>query len=118
MSSEESTDSSRTILWSKRAQDDLTAIGDYIARDNPRAALSWVNKLIEDIERAAMMPLAGRAVPEFAERKDIREVLRRSHRIVYQVMSDSIIVLTIFESHRLFPEDAIGGPDDESPRPH
>lgn len=31
------------ILWSQQAKDDLVAIGDYIAKDNPRAAMQWVN---------------------------------------------------------------------------
>jgi len=66
------------ILWSDRAKDDLAAIGDYIAADNPRAAMQWVDTRISDVERAAAMPLAGRIVPEYADRRDIREVFRRT----------------------------------------
>lgn len=95
------------ILWSDRAKDDLAAIGDYIAADNPTAATRWVERLVADVERAAEMPLAGRVVPEYADRHDIREVLRRTYRIVYRVRAEAIEVLTIFEGHRLFP-DAVG----------
>ena len=101
----------RQIRWSDRAKDDLTAIGDYIASDSPFAAMRWVDLLISDVERAAEMPLAGRVVPEYAEREDIREVLRRTYRIVYRVSDDVIEVLTIFEGHRLFPTETV--PDDE-----
>jgi len=100
------------ILWSDRAKDDLAAIGDYIAADNPRAAMQWVDKLISDVERAAAMPLAGRIVPEHADRRDIREVLRRTYRIVYRVRDEAIEMLTIFEGHRLLPEEAIPDSDE------
>ena len=44
--------------------------------------------------------MAGRIVPEF-ERRDIREVLFRNYRIVYRVKEDQILILTVFEGHRL-----------------
>ena len=106
MTGRKKADRSLNILWSDRAKDDLVAIGDYIAADNPRAAMQWVDKLMSDVERAATMPLAGRIVPEYADRSDIREVFRRKCRIVYRVRDEAIEVLTIFEGHRLFPEDA------------
>ncbi len=83
------------IQWSDRAKEDLATIGDYIAADNPAAAMRWVEILIADTERAAGMPLAGRVVPEF-EREDIREVLRRSYRIVYRIRGDTLEVLAVF----------------------
>jgi len=101
------------ILWSDRARDDLGAIGEYIAADNPRAARRWVDRLIADVERAAAMPFAGRVVPEYADRQDIREVVRRTYRIVYRVREDAIEVLTIFEGHRLFPEDVAPDTNEE-----
>lgn len=39
------------IHWSDQARDDLAAIGDYIAADNPVAAMRWVDRLIADVER-------------------------------------------------------------------
>jgi len=51
-------------------------------------------------------------VPEYADRQDLREVFRRTYRIVYRVSGDAIELLTIFEGHRLFPSDAM--PDDDA----
>jgi len=48
------------------------------------------------------MPRAGRRVPELG-RHDVREVVVRSYRIVYQLSPDGIVVLVVFESHRQFP---------------
>ena len=46
----------------------------------------------------------GRMVPELM-RDDIRETLVASYRIVYQIRTDDLLVLTIFEGHRLLPLD-------------
>jgi toxin ParE1/3/4 len=98
------------IRWTERATADLEAIGDYIAQDKPVAAARWVEGLIAMAERAALLPLAGRRVPELA-RDDIREVRKRTYRIVYRVAPGRIDVLTVFEGHRQFPRDAA---EDES----
>jgi len=33
-----------SIVWSRRAEEDLAAIGDYIAADNPAAAMRCVER--------------------------------------------------------------------------
>lgn len=101
------------IRWSDQAKNDLAAIGEYIAADNPVAAARWIEHLIADVERAAEMPRAGRVVPEYADHRDVREFLRRTYRIVYRIRDDAIEVLTIFEGHRLFPTGVL--PEDEHP---
>ena len=47
----------------------------------------------------------GRVVPEEG-RPNIREVFLRTYRIVYRVRVGSILVLTVFDGHRLFPPGA------------
>ena len=93
-----------SVVWTDRALSDLEAIGDYIAADNPRAAARSVGLLMAAAERAALVPMAGRRVPELG-RDDVREVFKRTYRIVYRVTSDRIEILTVFEGHRLFPRD-------------
>ena len=46
-----------------------------------------------------IMPHAGRLVPEFG-RDDLREVLLGTYRIIYQVHTDEIWVVTVIEGHR------------------
>jgi plasmid stabilization system protein ParE len=100
------------VVWTDRALDNLRAIGDFIARDNPAAAEKWVGTLMTAAESAAETPLAGRVVPEF-KREDVRELLRRTYRIVYRVREQSLEVLTVFEGHRRFPQGVL--PDTSSP---
>ena len=95
-----------TISWSYRARRDLLDIGDFIARDKPEAATRWVGQIIDAIERAAVFPTAGRVVPE-AGRDDVREIILDHYRIVYQTRGNEIIVLTIFEGHKLLSGSVI-----------
>lgn len=88
------------IRWTERAIADLFAIGDYIARDNPNAARSWVERLRQRAVAAEHLPNAARVVPEIG-RRDVREVFLRTYRIVYRIVDDGIVVLTVFEGRRL-----------------
>jgi addiction module RelE/StbE family toxin len=99
------------IEWTERAVADLRAIDDYIAANNPQAAERWVGRLIAKAEAAARLPMVGRVVPEKRE-SDLREVFLRTYRIVYRVREGGILVLTVFEGHRLFPRSAADASDD------
>jgi toxin ParE1/3/4 len=67
-----------------------------------------VATLLSAAEYAAASPGAGRRVPELG-RDDIREVLKGKYRIVYRVTAERVEVLTVFEGHRLFPDDVPPG---------
>ena len=90
------------VRWTLRAQSDLLEIARFIARDNPDAARRWVAMLRKRARAAARMPRVGRRVPELG-RDDVREVVVRRYRIVYQLSPDGIVVLVVFESHRQLP---------------
>jgi plasmid stabilization system protein ParE len=92
------------VAWTDRALNDLHAVGDYIALDNPAAAEKWVNRLLRTAESIATLPLAARVVPELG-RPDVRETFERTYRIVYLVRANSVLILTVFEGHRCFPDD-------------
>lgn len=100
------------LRWTQRAVSDLEAIDAYIAADDPDAAERWIGRLMEHASKAAWTPYAGRAVPEL-RRTEIRELMLRSYRIVYRIQGEEIHVLTVFEGHRLFPEDVNIDPDSE-----
>jgi plasmid stabilization system protein ParE len=68
--------------------------GEYIAQDNIEAAEKWMAEIIEKVERIVDFPEQGRVVPE-NRRANVREILYKSHRIVYRIASKNILVLTI-----------------------
>ena len=98
------------LFWTETAKKDLMAIRRFIAADNPNAARQWIARLRDRARNILPVPESGRIVPEFS-REDIRELIEGNYRIVYQVFPDHIVVLTVFEEHRLFPEGTMPGAD-------
>jgi toxin ParE1/3/4 len=94
---------SKPLVWTDRAIADLEQIGEYIALDDPVAAERWVEVLLAVAQRASELPFSGRVVPELG-RNDVRELLKRSYRIIYRILEDRVEVLTVFEGHRRLPE--------------
>ena len=88
------------LRWSERSVNDLIAIKRYISRDNPQIANKWIAKLRQRAKSTTETPLKGRIVPEFNQ-VDIREVFLGNYCIVYKVKVDEILILTLFEGHKL-----------------
>jgi plasmid stabilization system protein ParE len=93
------------LVWTAEAVSDLESIRDFIAQTSPHYANVVVAGLVEAMDRVRVFPESGRTVPEL-RRRDVREVIRGSHRIVYRVRSDgdAVEVLTVFRASRAFPE--------------
>lgn len=89
------------LVWTNRARTDLDSIMDFIAKDSPQNAITFIDKLINHSEMIIDNPKIGRIVPEFSS-PHIREILHKNYRIVYRLIDEEIQVLTVFEGHRLF----------------
>ena len=94
------------LFWTEEAFKRLSEIEDYISRDNPNAAVEFVDKLISLAESLTANPEKGRVVPELSLEK-IRELLYKNYRIVYLIKKNSIEILTIFEGHQLLKKEEV-----------
>ena len=94
------------IFWTKEALLRLQDIEEYISKDNPVAAIEFVDKLISVAETLTDNPERGRVVPELSM-DNIRELIHRNYRIVYLVKKNSIDILTVFEGHQLLKKEEI-----------
>ncbi|MDA3903794.1 MAG: type II toxin-antitoxin system RelE/ParE family toxin [Desulfuromusa sp.] len=90
------------IVWTEQALRCLVDIEAYIATDDPAVAVVFVEKLIRRTDVLIDQPFSGRFVPEVPGR-DLRELIEGNYRIVYRVNSSIVEILTVFESHKLFP---------------
>lgn len=88
------------VILSVLAENDLQDITDYIARDNPRRALTFGNELMARCSKLKQAPLA------FPARDDLAEGLRmmpyRRYLIFYTVHPGEIIIERILHSARDF----------------
>jgi len=94
------------LRWTNEALIRLQEIEEFIAKDNPGAAVKFVDKLISLAETIPENPEKGRIVPELSI-EHIRELLHKNYRIVYLIKKKSIEVLTVFEGHQLLKKDEI-----------
>lgn len=63
-----------------------------------------VEKILESTRMLSEFPYSGRTVPELGI-KTIRELLIYSFRLIYQVREDTILIVAVIHSKRLFDID-------------
>ena len=90
------------IIWSPIAIDRTTEIAEYIAQDNPSAAMIWVETLFDKVEILKSSPKSGRVVPE-SNRDDIRELIYGNYRLIYRVDKNILSVLTVRHGKQILP---------------
>ncbi|WP_175852328.1 type II toxin-antitoxin system RelE/ParE family toxin [Burkholderia cepacia] len=69
------------------AIDELEAVADDIARDNPQRAVTFVREIRDKCTSLAAMPLAFPLVPRF-ERHGVRHRVYGNYQIFYRVVGD------------------------------
>ena len=82
------------IIWSAEARKELRAIRRFIARDSEYYAARMVASIVERVEKMAVHPTQGHPVHEYPE-QPLREVHEDPYRIIYQVSSERIEIITI-----------------------
>lgn len=87
------------LSWSRQADEDVSGIFDYIARDSPVYASRMVARIESAAISASNLPEAGAMVDEYNQ-PDLRQVLAGSYRIIYRMEPDQIVVLTVIHGAR------------------
>jgi plasmid stabilization system protein ParE len=87
--------------FSMTAEFDLEEIGDYIARDNPLRALSFVQELRKRCEKLVSFPEAAQIHPELGE--GVRLVPYGRYAICYTVHPDIVRIERIISGGRNLP---------------
>ena len=80
------------LVFSSRARSDLLAIAEYIARDNPVRAESFVGQLEKRCLDLIKVPHSGAAV---MERAGVRRIVHGRYLIFYRVDQDWLRILAV-----------------------
>jgi plasmid stabilization system protein ParE len=88
------------ILWSPLAIERAYEEARYIAQDKPHAALEWLDRLFDSTDRLEKFPLSGRVVAEIGL-PEYREIIYKSHRVIYRVDQSAVAILTVRRSSQL-----------------
>ena len=79
------------VTLSTRARRDLEGIRNYIEKDNPARAISFVGELRDTAKRIGDMPRAFPLVPRY-EQHGIRRRSYNGYGILYSVQPDRVFV--------------------------
>ncbi|MFC6197775.1 type II toxin-antitoxin system RelE/ParE family toxin [Ponticaulis profundi] len=91
------------VIWTPEAEQDRADIMDFIAADSPSAAIHMDQLFGEAAARLAHHPFMGKP----GQRPDTRELIPHpSYRLVYAVNQDTVWVLTLIHTARLWPSAA------------
>jgi toxin ParE1/3/4 len=83
------------------AEQDIEVIGDYIARDDPARAVSFVGELREQCMRIADNPLGYRERPELAP--GLRSCAHGNYVIFFDASPDVVEVVRVLHGARDLP---------------
>lgn len=87
------------VIWTEPALQELDAMAEYIALDNPAAAGRLVEEVFDKTERLADFPQSGRIPPELPN-SIYREVLVPPCRIFYREEGNRVLVLYVMREER------------------
>ena len=88
------------IVWSEPALSDLDAIADYIALENPAAAIELVKRVIGHVEQLADHPESG-GRPLELKRSRYRQIVEPPCRVFYRYDGRTVYILHVMRSERL-----------------
>lgn len=89
------------LLWSSRARRTRAAAIDYIARDNPRAALDQLDAIGRQVEILKDHPAIGRPGRVAGTRELV--ISRTPFILVYRIDDDAIRILHCLHGARQWP---------------
>ena len=88
------------IVWTEPALNDLDAIADYIALENPAAAAELVRRVFEHIEQLEDHPESG-SRPAELKKSRYRQIVEPPCRLFYRYEGSRVFVLYVMRSERL-----------------
>ena len=91
------------VRWADRALDDLNAIGEYIALDNPEAAKRVVKRIFEAADRLETFLRSGKKIPECPSLPH-RELVVPPCRLFYRMDGGVLWIVHVIRSERILRE--------------
>ncbi|PKU23192.1 type II toxin-antitoxin system RelE/ParE family toxin [Telmatospirillum siberiense] len=88
------------VRWTPEAEQDRYSVVEYIAANNPRAAIKMDELFGDSVAMLADFPLMGRVgiIPGTREL-----ILHESYRVVYEVEEETVWVLALVHTARQWP---------------
>jgi toxin ParE1/3/4 len=89
------------VVWTEPALNDLDAIADYIALDNPAAARELVKRVFRHVEQLRSHSDSGSKPPKLRGWR-YRQIVEPPCRVFYRRDGDTVYVLYVMRGERQF----------------
>jgi len=89
------------IRWTEGAACNLDHVGEYIARDNPPAAVATVLKIIEAVQMLADYPTIGKRGRERGTRELV--VAGLPYMIIYAAQRNELVIIRVLHTAMKYP---------------
>ena len=89
------------ICWTEGADNNLDQVEEYIAQDNPPAAVAIVNKIIETTQMLSDYPTIGKRGRERGTRELV--VAGLPYIVIYAVQRDALVILRVLHTSIKYP---------------
>ncbi|MFT3811291.1 MAG: type II toxin-antitoxin system RelE/ParE family toxin [Micropepsaceae bacterium] len=86
------------VRYTRAAEGDVEAIGDWIAEDSPRGAVAFIERLSRACDALASMPLAYPVEPELADLKLLKRVV--GPYLVFYRVTDHVEIVRVIHGAR------------------
>jgi addiction module RelE/StbE family toxin len=106
------------LIWTESALQDLDAIADYIALDNPLAARRLVERVFEHVAQLEAHPESGSKPPELRRSsRRYRQIVEPPCRVFYRYerASERVFVLYVMRGEMRLRKRRLGKRDRENP---
>jgi toxin ParE1/3/4 len=87
------------VIWTEPALNDLDAIADYIALEDPTAARELVQRIFKHVEQLIAHPDSG-SKPEELRGWRYRQIIEPPCRIFYRHDHDTVYILYVMRGER------------------
>jgi toxin ParE1/3/4 len=87
------------VIWAEPALEDVREILEFVGKDSRRYALKLGDRIMESPRGLGSQPFSGGRVPEF-DHDEIREVLVRPYRIIYNVRGADCYIVAVIHGAR------------------
>jgi toxin ParE1/3/4 len=82
------------VVWTEPALQDLDAIADYVALEDPQAARGLVHRIFQHIEHLAQNPESGSRPPEMRQSR-YRQIIEPPCRVFYRFDGGRVFILYV-----------------------
>ena len=101
------------LIWAEPAIEDLDAVADYIALDNPDAARRYVRNVFAKVSDLKTFPEMGQVPTELDDLPQYRHLVIGPCRVFYKVSPGKVSILHVMRCERLFRRQVLLDRDED-----